>query len=477
MRDESLSSLNVPLIEADNLENIEQDRDDAERPKTLCDIKWQIVTLSIAVLAQGYLLISCFPYIAFLCIYLVPTLNVQNAGFYAGIISSVYMIGRAFSSYGWTTVANVYGRKTVFFWSYILSIIFSAAFGLSSSIEVAIVSRFFLGASNGLVAVVKTACIDLSAGDKELESKINGFVFGMRGWGLLISPLVGGFLADPIKQFPNSRLATLYPEILAKYPYLLPNLVGTFICFVGLIAVALFIRNDEPQQPPQNSPTISFKTIWQNENTRDHLIIFWLLVFSSLAFDESVPLFLIANRGGLGLHEKTIGLILSGSGLFYGVFQYVLYYQIYSTWGLYGTMKIATTIGTPLAILTPLAAMFNRDEPPNEINWYTYLYLVILLGIIRIFAGIMFAAASLGATKAIPQDQLPTMVSLSMLGGSVAQALGPFIAGYLTSFSLSSGVFQPSQGVFLSFGLVTVVGLSTMIFTLVRVKTHYTIVE
>lgn len=445
----------------------------APRKKILWDMKYPVIALCIGVLTQGYLLISCFPYVAFLCIHLVPGLTEQTAGIYAGTLSAVFMVGRACSSYTWGVIADRFGRKQVFYWSYILSISFSLWFGLSTAIWQAIVARFLLGAANGLVAVVKTVCTEICDGDKELEGKVMGFVFGMRGWGFLFSPALGGFLSDPVKQFPNSYISTHFTEFFTTYPYILPNIVAVIICLAGLLTTMFWVKETKPDEIIDTDPNITMKSIWSKPATRDHLIAFWVLVFSSLFYDESVPLFFVAVKGGLGIEEKQIGVILSGAGLFYGALQYFLYHKIMNRFGLYGTMKLAAALGTPLAMLTPISSYLNAGEPLHSINIFTYLFLCVLLGTIRIFAGIYFATSSLGANRSVSQEEFSAMNGLSMLGGSVAQAFGPFMAGCLSSFALSGNTFDPNVGCYLTFSVVTTFGIGLVFFTFCQLKKHH----
>ena len=105
---------------------------------------------------HSWLLVSVFPYSGFLVIRLVPNTNEENAGSYAGLLAASFMIGRAVTSYGWGKVADLYGRKIVYYTSLSFSAFFSIMFGLSSSFGLAMVWRFLLGASNGIAGVNKS---------------------------------------------------------------------------------------------------------------------------------------------------------------------------------------------------------------------------------------------------------------------------------------------------------------------------------
>lgn len=448
-----------------------------EGKKTLGDFKWELLALCIAVLTQVYMLISCFSYVPLMCIFLVPGLDEQNAGSYAGIISAMFMIGRSFSSYSWGIAADKYGRKPVFYWSYILSFIFTIAFGTSVNIYIAIFTRFLLGASNGLVSVIKTVSTELAKGDKELEGKIMGFAFGMRGWGFLLSPALAGLISDPVGQFPDSYLATHFTAFFEKFPYILPNLVGAFICLVGFITTWAFIPETKPENLERrqagSSKKITMSSIWANKNTRDHLITYWTSVFCSQFNLEALPLFFIATDGGLALKEATIGAVLSGAGLFYGIVLYLLYFRLMRDYKLYGTMKIASLIGSNLAVLTPLAVYLNRGEPPNHLNALSYFYLVVVQGTLRVGVGIMYTVASLGCNQSVSRDEISSMNGLSMLGASVTQAFGPICAGFSSAFALDSPFIDPVYGAYIPFALVSVVAVFLSIFIFTQLKQYH----
>lgn len=444
-----------------------------ETKKTISDLKLPILALCFGVLTQGYLLISCFPYIAFMCIQLVPGLDEQNAGSYAGIMSTIFMLGRTLSSYMWNKIADKSGRLRVFYWSYILSIIFSIVFGMSTNIIMAIVARFFLGASNGLVTVVKTVCTEIAEDDRELEGKVMNYVFGTRGWGFLLSPIVGGYLSDPLKQFPDSFLSKTFPKILAKYPYLLPNVVGALLCSIGLVTTYFFVKETKPTQIPDVTTDVTMKDIWRKPATRDHLIAFWVLVFCSLAYDEAIPLFFISTKGGLSLEEKNVSNILAGSAFYYAFLQYLLYFNLRRSLGLYGTMKLSCLLGAPLAILTPISALLNDGEPHNKLRFDTWLFLILILGSVRIFSGVFFATSSLGANKSVGPEEIAAVSRTSMFGGSIAQILGPLGSGFLTSYALSSGDFAPGLAIYVTFSAVFACGSMLAVFTWIQLRKHH----
>jgi MFS family permease len=236
--------------------DIRDDDDDDEETATALAITARIhysstIAMCLCTFTHSWLLVSVFPYSGFMVIKLVNGTNEENAGSYAGLLAAAFMIGRALTSYSWGRIADIYGRKIVFYISLVLSAIFSVFFGLSSSFGVAFLWRFLLGASNGLVGISKAVVSETARGNVQLETRGMSMSMGMWAWGFLLSPAIAGFLSDPIKQFPNLNLwvskdQTIY-KVLESYPFLLPNLISVLLCLIDFIAVVLWVPETLPE--------------------------------------------------------------------------------------------------------------------------------------------------------------------------------------------------------------------------------------
>lgn len=131
-------------------------------------------------------------------------------------------------------------------------------------------------------------------------------------------------------------------------------------------------------------------------------------------------------------------------------------------------------LGAPLAVLTPISAIINEGEPHNKLRFDTWLFLILVLGTVRIFAGVFFATSSLGANKSVGPEEIAAVSRTSVLGGSIAQALGPLGAGFLTSYALSSGEFAPGVAIYITFSAVFVCGSTLAVFTWIQLRKHHT---
>ena len=72
--------------------------------------------------------------------------------------------------------------------------------------------------------------------DVKLQSKAMGILGGAVSFGQLLGPSIGGWLADPVQQYPENYDQDSY---LKSVPFILPNVVGA--CFALLSAVCVYI--------------------------------------------------------------------------------------------------------------------------------------------------------------------------------------------------------------------------------------------
>ncbi|KAF3536545.1 hypothetical protein F2Q69_00018772 [Brassica cretica] len=154
----------------------------------------------------------------------------EDIGFYAGFVGCSFMVGRTLTSVIWGIVADRYGRKPVILIGIASVVIFNTLFGLSVNFLMAIITRFCLGSFNGLLVPIKAYAMETIR--DEYHGLALSTVSTAWGVGLIFSPAIGGFLAQPAKQYPR-----LFSEesIFGKFPYFLPCLVIS--CFALLVFI------------------------------------------------------------------------------------------------------------------------------------------------------------------------------------------------------------------------------------------------
>lgn len=442
-------------------------------------------------------MISMFPYSGFMVISLLPGTTVDSVGTFAGILASSFMIGRTLSSYAWGKAADVYGRVFVLKWTLLLSGVFSLFFGTSTSLTAALVWRFCAGMSNGTIGATKTMATEVCFGDEVLERRIMGIVVGMRSWGFLICPALGGALAEPLSQYPSWRPLPWVSFVLKKYPFLLPNLVAFVFCTCNAILVSWFLPETLPagkRRNPQYIPrdllesvsstfaqwsrrlcgengeisegigllqktrfstdtcegTVREPSIMGRVVTRRLLINHWLFAFVSTLVDEAFPLFCMSATAGLAMNEASIGDVLSLAGLLFASLQYIIYIVFVNRFGLQNCLVLGSILGIQPLLLIPLSLYMN-----NQVG--LFLFLAVVMGMCKIFHSLSFICISLGINKTVPVSQRATMNGIQLMGGSLARACGPIVAGTLTSLMFSSTQFG-SMSSWIVFSIVAILG-------------------
>lgn len=275
-----------------------------------------VAALCTSTFVQAYLLISIFPYAGYMAIDTYRgdrIINEENAGTYAGLLASFFMLGRTLSAYLWGIGADACGRKPALIWSLLTSSGFSLMFGLSKTFRFALLARFLLGFCNSIQSTAKTSVTEIAKGNERLEARGTGLTIGMRGIGFLLSPALGGVLANPVKQYPEWALTKRFEQTLTEYPFLLPNVVGSALCLLSALSVQLFVEETLPED--QRRPLKYFAVdVWRWTLVKIHdtcISIFPPKEETSatfIAIDEEMPLVNSENDMTTKLHGTINGV-------------------------------------------------------------------------------------------------------------------------------------------------------------------------
>lgn len=134
----------------------------------------------------------------------------EDTGYYAGLVASAMFLGRTLGCYFWGWLADKIGRRPVILISLILSIIGMGSFGLSVSLVMAIITRFVVGLTNGVIGCAKAIVSEVS--DNTNQALAASVI--LTGWnmGLIVGPGIGGYLAEPAQKYSN-----VFPEGVYSY--------------------------------------------------------------------------------------------------------------------------------------------------------------------------------------------------------------------------------------------------------------------
>ncbi|KAF5104139.1 hypothetical protein DV451_000879 [Geotrichum candidum] len=201
--------------------------------------KDQILLLVLCKLTEPLALTSISPYLYYM-IHDFGYTDPAAVSFWDTLVTSAYPFGSALSGFVWGRFSDIRGRKAALLLGTTGTLVSTLAFGLSPNVYMAVASRFFAGLLSGNNGVMKTAIAEIIGSRTEYQSRAFAIIPMTFNIGNIIGPVLGGFLADPVHNHPDSFVGGI--KLFEKFPYLLPNLALMPILASAVIAAFLFIE-------------------------------------------------------------------------------------------------------------------------------------------------------------------------------------------------------------------------------------------
>ena len=176
-----------------------------------------------------------------------------------------------------------------------------------------------------------------------------------------------------------------------------------------------------------------------------------------MSLEELFPLFCLSRASGLAIQEKNIGEIFSMSGLFFITIQYFLLVGFVRKFGFYKTLTIGAFASVPFCAPIPLSLFTNRDVPEGTLALSTFLLLSAVYAVVQVFSVLVISTLTMTTNRTVPSQHMGSMQGLSMVGESIAKAVGPAFSGIL--FSSSVGYFIPPTGSIVVFSIFSFLGI------------------
>jgi MFS family permease len=141
-------------------------------------------------------------------------------------------------SYFWGVLSDKKGRRPTLILSGVGIAIFTFLFGLTNTttgLAWAMIMRFFSGAANGAVGTAKTVVFDVS--DDTNQGKSLVVMTCAFSGGFTVGPALGGALAEPVRQYPDSFQTGTVKTFLVEFPYFLPCFVISILAGIATLFV------------------------------------------------------------------------------------------------------------------------------------------------------------------------------------------------------------------------------------------------
>ncbi|XP_010492151.1 PREDICTED: protein ZINC INDUCED FACILITATOR-LIKE 1-like [Camelina sativa] len=427
----------------------------------------ELFSVWIIVLCTTLPISSLFPFLYFMIDDFDIAKKEEDIGFYAGFVGCSFMLGRALTSVICGILSDRYGRKPVILIGTSSVVIFNTLFGLSLNFWMAIITRFCLGCFNGLLGgPIKAYAVETFR--DEYQSLALSAVSTAWGIGLIIGPAIGGFLAQPAKQYPS-----LFSQdsIFGKFPYCLPCFAISIFAFLVTV-ISLWMpetlhnhKSDEDESfdavkdDPESKKVAERnekKSLWKNWPLMSSIIVYCIFSLHNMAYTEIFSLWANSPRkfGGLAYSTAEVGSVLAVSGVGLLIFQLSLYSYAERNLGPVVVTRICGILSVVVLSTYPLIAKLSG------------VALTVALYSASVAKNVLSTSTITGTfilqNRAVGQDQRGAANGISMTAMSICKAIGPGAAGVIFSWSekRQDASFLPgTQMVFFILNVVLALGV------------------
>mmetsp|Transcript_17781 Transcript_17781/g.32121 ORF Transcript_17781/g.32121 Transcript_17781/m.32121 type:complete len:433 (+) Transcript_17781:14-1312(+) len=269
----------------------------------------------------------------------------RNAtGTYVGILASMFMLGRAFSSPIWGYLADTIGRKASMQLSLFFVALFNLGFGLTSNYWVAVLMRLLLGLGSGISTIGKASATELGPKSYKADAMV-WYTLG-NNLGLTLGTALGGVMA---------HFERLVPELPTSLPYLWPNLVISGLGFFVFILLVCYFKETlvQSKENSHESSWSQYGTIIKMKEVQLLTLILLINACMGTAMNELLPLWCWADRehGGLDYSTMQIGFAFSIASLVLIFFQAMFYSALERSFGQVWLTKTSSLIRLPVVLM------------------------------------------------------------------------------------------------------------------------------
>ena len=305
-----------------------------------------------------------------------------------------------------------------------------------------------------------------------------------RAIGMILGPIVGGFLCNPAQKYPY-----LFPKdsFFDIYPYALPCMFGFLAAEFGAIAGSIVLEETRVVKRPEvedeeerlmsptrklsgqesksdvsswltptspSSPKPNFSLLngdIANAPTPMHVLLRQPRVYMSLAlfmlvsaqmiqFDE---LFVLWSRmprvsGGIAFTSSDQGMAFTIGGISLLIFQAFMYAPIERALGCLKTFQVGLLITIPAFIFLPVSALLYDEQNPNKYRLFMWVF-VGIAHVAKTIGGIQaFTSCYIFIANSCTSKSRGSINGLGQTIGAFGRMVGPVFAGNIFSFSLQN---------------------------------------
>ncbi|KAF2181058.1 MFS general substrate transporter [Zopfia rhizophila CBS 207.26] len=211
--------------------------------------KDQLLILTLARLSEPLTQTSLGSYLFYQLKSFDPSLPDSTISSQAGIIQAAFPAAQFLTAILWGRFADLEygGRKRVIWIGLFGTMLSIIGFGFSHSFITAVFFRCLGGTVNGNIGVMRTMISEIIK-EKKYQSRAFLILTMTFNIGVIIGPILGGILADPVGSYPSvfgpGSLIGGKDGVqwMTKWPYALPNIISATFLFISACGVVFFLE-------------------------------------------------------------------------------------------------------------------------------------------------------------------------------------------------------------------------------------------
>ena len=360
--------------------------------------------------------------------------GVLEVGLWVGLMMMSYSAAQFIFSPFWGSLSDRLGRKPILLIGLVGNTIFFALFGISTSLIMALVARFFAGAFNANIAVAKAYIGDIS--DKTNLAKRMGLIGAAFGVGFTIGPFIGGEFSSPAEKW-DWFVGTIFDT----HPYLLPCLIASLLSTVSFFFA---IKKLPESHIPSSEIKINLNPINHVSNMIKDLgkvikmpqlgRLVMISVMFTYGFTIMHAVFVLFTEYDLGFDEAQNGRIFAIIGINGLIIQGGLIGPLTKRYGSNFLMKVGTIVCGMGLLLIPYVS--------HEHIWITMGAVVVLVSTGNALFQPSFSAILAQRTSEEGQE-MGMVMGAQESASAFARIIGPLTGGIVWDYTvLKTGILS-----------------------------------
>ncbi|KXJ93565.1 major facilitator superfamily domain-containing protein [Microdochium bolleyi] len=383
LRDSQASSSSATIAGDDDAFDSDDDAD-SDSPVDKPFPRTQVMLLCYARMVEPIAFFSIFPYINQMLLRN-GGLAEADVGFYSGLIESLFSLTQMCVMMAWGRAADRFGRKPVLVGSLVGVSIATSLFGLATSIWQMILFRCISGVFAGTIVTIRVMITEHST-PKTQATSFSWFAFA-GNMGIMVGPLLGGVLADPVSLYPGVFSGILFFE---KYPYALSSFVVGFVGFTAVITSAFFIDETLPAELRSDSavharegPGVTYRTLLRSPGVSAALYTYGHIMLLAFAYTAVVPVFWFTPPalGGFGFTSLQISTFMAVNGFSQAAWLLLVFPRLQARIGTNGVLRLCAVVWPFFFAIMPfLNTLLRIDTDTSRSAFWCIVTIAMLVG-------------------------------------------------------------------------------------------------